>query len=224
MNKILLSLSLLAFSFLSAQTGVSGKLVSILNEQGAGMTSVVISAVPFPEVLKKPAAISLKDGILTYKGTPEAKGNNLEFARCFPLVPVMIVVTEATDSKGVVTKTMTVTTAVEASVPASGHVAACSKNLEGLIPAKLGEGTRFVKLAVGTAFVATKASFKISFADGMMTAEGKNEKGDLKTTVYAPAFISRVDVVTDDKANKDVGIVGGLNLAPIKLPEGKKLF
>ncbi|MBL8992435.1 MAG: hypothetical protein JNM63_03790 [Spirochaetia bacterium] len=225
MNKILLSLSLLCFSILSA-AGVSDKLIAIINEKGSGMDVVSISAVPFPEVLKNPSALALKDGVLTYKGKPDAKGAAVEFDRCFPLVPVVVVITEATDSKGVVVKTMTITTALEGAVPATGHVASCSKTLEGLISGRQAQvtGTGVVTFSAGALFVSKKEKFKVTFVDGLCTAEGENVNGDLKTTVYAPSYISKVDLVADDKGNKSVGIFGGLNLAPVKIPDGKKLF
>lgn len=188
------------------------KLLGILNAEGKNMSAVTITAgFGFPEVLVRPESLSLNGGILAFVQKKDDKGSKNEFSRCFPNVPVLIVIIEnGKDGK----KAMTVTTAAEVTSPA-----ACSKALEGVAKSQLAVANNLVTFAVGTTVVFPKASFKIEFGDGVITAEGKNTAGD-SVKIYAVGSLSSVALAIDgSKDLKNVTFAGSLN-TPIIAKKG----
>ncbi|MBN8218289.1 MAG: hypothetical protein J0L75_16720 [Spirochaetes bacterium] len=202
MSKLTPVLALALFG--AAFAGPTDKLLSVLNAQGKTANVVTLTAgIGFPEVLTRPESFSLQDGMLTYVQKKDEKNNKVEITRCFPNVPIQIVILEsAKDGK----KAITVTTVSEVTAGAP-----CSKTLEGVAKSQLAAANNLVTFSVGGVTVFPKASFKIDFADGVITVEGKNTAGD-KVTILSVASLTSVRLDVDGaKDLKNVIFAGSLN-------------
>ncbi len=89
--------------------------------------------------------------------------------------------------------------------------APCSKTLEGVAKSQLAAANNLVTFSVGGVTVVPKASFRIDFADGVLTVEGKNTAGD-KVTILSVASLTSCRLDVDGaKDLKNVTFAGSLN-------------